>query len=266
MFNESVSFLMHDIIWSLKTNMSNNPIQLAPETIAAFKTLYSIDQSLRINHEDLDENDPTKTIIRTKSINKTTCCKIVVDQVFPRDLHIYDLSQFISVLSIVEDPVIDLSKDNYMTIKSADGKQKLRYFEANPEMVESYASRDPVLPNEDLQVVVTEAQFKRVLIAASTLKLDFIGFQGDGESVYITAFNKNEGGDEEETNHFRIEIGETDKNFNMFYKLGTQNVQIMSGKGDLMFTIDGSSKISQAETTNGEVFWFTFNASSEWED
>lgn len=243
---------------------TDNQIQLTANTIDAFKTLYAIDQSLRVNHEDVTEDG--KTILRSKSFNKTTCGKIVIDQVFPRDLYIYDLNQFISVLGIVENPVIDMSNDRYVVVQSTDGKQKLRYVEANPVMIESYAERDPVLPNEDIQVVVTEAQLKQVLTAASTLKLDFVGFQGDGESVYFTAFNKNEGGDEQETNNFRVNIAETDSTFNMFYKLGTQNIQIMTGKGDILFTIAGANKISKAETTNGEVFWFTFNASSEWED
>lgn len=242
--------------------MPENTIQLSQETITSLKTLYTIDQSLRVNSEDVDDG---KTVLRSKSINRTTCCKIVVDQEFPRDLHIYDLSQFISVLGIVEDPIIDMSNDNYVVIKSADGKQKLRYFEANPDMVESYAERDPELANEDLHVVVSEAQLKSALTAASTLKLDFVGFVGDGEKVHFTSFNKNEGGDENETNSFRVEVADTTETFNMYYKLGTQNIQILMGKGDVMFTIDGASKISKAETATGEVFWFTFNASSEWE-
>lgn len=239
-------------------------VNLSEKTIKALQTLHNLNPTLRINHEET--NDSQGTVLRSKSVNKTTCCRIDIDEEFPRDVHIYNLGQFVSILNIVKDPVIDLSKDNSLVIKSKDGKQRIRYIEANPAMVESYVAQDPSLSNEDITFTVTEEQFKSVMQACSTLSLEFVGFQADGQDFFIAAFNKNEDGDDNETNNYKIELGKTDLKFNMFYKLGTQKIDMLSKeKGDLEFSIDGSRKLSEVKTEDGKVFWFTFNASSEWE-
>lgn len=240
-------------------------ITISKETLDAFKALYEVDQSLRIDHTMTEQKDDLDvTVLRSKSFNNTTMARIEVAEVFPRDVNIYDLREFISVVSIVNDPVFDLSNDKFITIKSSDGKQKLRYLEANPDLINSYSAKDPNLTNEDVQILVTEAQFKSVLTAAQTLKFEYIGFVGDGENIILTSFNTNAGSDQE-TNTYSVAIQESDLTFKMIYKLQIQNVSILSGEGDLLFTIDGKRKISKIETQSGKKYWISFDSSSEFD-
>lgn len=243
--------------------MSNN-ITLSKDTLDNFKALYEVDQSLRIDHSmTVDgENGEKFTVLRSKTFNNTTMARVEIPEIFPRDVNIYDLREFISVISIVEDPILDLSNDKFIVIKSADGKQKLRYIEANPDLINSYSPKEPTLTNEDVQIFITEAQFKSVLTAAQTLRFEYIGFVGDGENIILTAYNKNSG-DDQETNTYSITVAETDKNFRMVYKLALQNVTILAGEGDLLFTIDGSRKISSVQTATNKKYWISFDASSE---
>lgn len=246
----------------------SNTMKLSNETLTVFKKLYDIDQSLKINHEkvetstDAEGNESQVTVLRVKSQNQTMMARVEVSEEFPRDIHIYDLREFISVVGIVNEPVFDFSDDKFVVIKSSDNKQKLRYLEANPDLITSYVDKDLQLSQTDAEVVVTEQQFKSVLSAAHTMKLEYIGFISDGETLSITAFNRNNG-DNKETNNFNTELTECDSEFKMFYKLDVQNIQVLQGEGDLMFSIDGKRKVSKIESQSGKVFWVSFDSKSE---
>lgn len=239
-------------------------ISLSTDTINTFKKLYEVDQSLKIDCETKGEDGGT--ILRSKSENNTMMARMTVPDEFPRNVHIYDLREFISVINIVNEPVFDFDDERFVLIESSDGDQQLRYIETNPRFVTSYIDRDLELKSRDVEVTVTEKQLKSVLTAAQTMRLAFVGFIGDGETVKLTAFNKNEGGDESETNKFSITVGESDKSFRMFYKLEVHNLNVLQSEGDLSFVLDGKKKISEVSAETGKTFWIAFDANSEIED
>lgn len=241
---------------------------ISTETLNIFKALFNIDQSLKVAHDqvetktDDDGNEKQVTVLRTKSLNKTMMARVEIDEIFPRDFHLYDLREFISVVGIVNEPQFDFSNDKYVVIKSKDGKQKLRYLEANPDLITSFISKDLTLSSEDAEIVVTEQQFKSVMTASQTMKLEYIGFIGDGETISLSAFNKNNG-DNKDTNNFNIELVESDLNMRMFYKTDVHNIAVLQGEGDLLFTIDVKRKVSKVETQTGKTFLIAFDSKSE---
>jgi hypothetical protein len=185
-----------------------------------------------------------------------------IDEQFPRDFYVYNLREFLSVLSIISDPILDFTNDKYVVVMSKDGKQKLRYVESDPEFVTSYTIKEPNVPSVDYQVDITAEQFASVMKAAHTMRLEFVGFSCDGETCSLSAFNKNNG-DGKETNNFAVEAGNHDTPFNMFYKLDTQNISVLLGEGDLSFEIS-EKKISKITAESGKVFWAAFNVNSKY--
>jgi len=243
-------------------------ITLSDSTRAAIKKLFDINQSLKIAHdqtttrEDDGGNEVTMTVIRSKSGNRTMMARIEVPEVFPRDVHIYDLREFNSAINIVSDPEFDFSDDKCVVIRSKDNKQQLRYVETSPDLIDSYIDKD--LPEcADVEFVVTEQQFKSVLTAARTMKLNQVGFISDGETLNISAFDKNNG-DNRDINNFSVELTDHDREFRMFYKLDTHNISVLESEGDLLFKIDGKRKVSQIETQSGKTYWIAFDSKSEW--
>lgn len=249
--------------------MSEN-ITISNETLSILKALHNVDMSLKINSDDISEDEQEdgstkqKTILRVKSQNNTMLCKVFVDEVFPRNVHIYDIREFISVINIVNEPQLDLSKDNVITIVSSDGKQTLRYREAEEVLITSYVGKDIDVGDEDLTFSISEKLFESTFTASQTMKLDYLGFKGDGECAHISAFGKNEGKDSQ-TNSFDVKIGETDKTFDMFYKLDVNNLKVLMGEGDLEFTVNGKRKLTKVETQSGKTFWITMDSKSSYE-
>lgn len=227
--------------------MSNNEVKLSKNDIETLKSLYNINQTLKIVGG--------KTELRTLNETKTCACITELEEAFPRTFCIYDLREFISVLSIIENPILDLSNDKFALIKSADGKQKLKYVDGAENLINSYFDKEFKLPSEDIKVEVEASQLKAVMNAALALKLEYVGFKADGETIYFSAFDRNNGSGDD-TNGFSVEVGETTDTFDMFYK--TEALAVLDG--DCTFEI-AKQKISKV-TNGNKLFWLALDANS----
>lgn len=251
--------------------MSNNEVKLSDYTLSVFKGLYNVDQSLKIDCDkvetitDSDGKETDMTVLRAKSMNKTMMARVEIPEIFPRDVYIYDLREFISVVNIVKQPTFDFSDDKFIKLISEDGKQTLRYLEANPDLINSFIEEDLSLTSEDCTIHLTEAQFKSVITASQTMKLEYIGFNGNGDTISLSAFNKNKG-DNNETNNFNTDIVDSDIEMSMFFKTDVHNISVLLGEGDLTFTIEKKRKISKVQTESGKSFWIAFDRNSTFGD
>lgn len=220
--------------------MSNNEVKFSTETLAVFKKLMKINQCLKIVKDT--------TELRSLNESKTIAAYIEIEETLPRDFCVYDLGEFITVLGVIENPIVDFTNDKFVLIKSENGSQKLKYVDGEANLINSYTDRKFVLPSEDVSIKVTAAQLKSVVSAATALKLEYVGFRGDGSKVYLTAFSRNNG-DGKDTNGYSIEVADTSDTFELFYR--TESLQILDGEST--FTIS-KKKISQIE--NGKAKYF----------
>ena len=234
--------------------MSNITMSLSKQTVDTLKKVYEVNQGIKFV-----EGDKT---LKVKSTDNTLLMHAPIEEEFPRDFYVYNLREFLSVLSIIEDPLLDFSDDKFMVVTSKDGKQRLRYSESDPQFVTSYTDKEPRIPSVEYTVDVSAEQFASVMKAAQTMRLEFVGFVCDGNTVSLTAFNKNNG-DQGTTNNFAIEMIDHDTKFEMFYKLGSQNIGVLLGEGDMTFEVS-EKKISKVSTKSGKTFWIAMNANSKY--
>lgn len=226
----------------------SNEVRFSKDTVETLKKLYEVNPTLKIV-------EGVKTL---KALNETKTVGVYaeIDEELPRTFCIYDLKEFITVLSIIDKPVVDFSNDKYVTIRSEDGSQRLKYMDGAENLISSFFVKDFRLPSEDIEVSVTSSQMKAVMDAAAALKLTFVGFKSDGKKIYFSAFDRNNG-DGNDTNGFSVEVGESTDEFDMFYKANGFSIL----DGDCKFTIS-SKKISKIETGK-RIFWMTLEADSE---
>lgn len=215
-------------------------VKISKEFIDTLESLYPINQSLRIVKDN--------TQLKTVNPQKTTVAYTTIKETFSRDINIYDLREFITVLNIIKEPEIDVSDDGIILIKSSDGGQRLRYADAEPSLIQSYFEKDVKFPGADVTVTITENTLKAVQRAAQALSLPFIGFVSENGNIMFKAFSKNNGSNEE-TNGYAEKVGETDDNFELFYSASALNIL----KGDCAFEIS-KHLISQVETGNYKYF------------
>lgn len=225
-------------------------IKLSEQTMKTLKKLYGINQSLRVL-------EGVKTL---KSINeaKTLAAFVDIEEEFPRDFCVYDLGEFISVMNIVNEPVLNFDNNGYVIIRSGDKSQKMKYIETNPELVTSYFEKPIVLQSEDIIINITENMLKAVMKSASTLKLEYVGFKSDGDKMYFTTFNRRVDSDNQEMNAFTIELGDSDGEvFDIFYP--TEIITVLDGDCEFAFCKD--QRLSRVRCGNME-YWIAMDKES----
>ena len=74
--------------------------------------------------------------ITTISEAKNILSSCSVEEEFEQDVGIYDLNEFLSVLSLVEQPKL-LMEEKWVMISDQTGRSKIKYFFTDPEMLTS---------------------------------------------------------------------------------------------------------------------------------
>lgn len=193
-------------------------------------------------------------VLRTVSQNKTVLAEAAVQEEFPRDFAIYDLSEFLGVVSLFNEP--DLDFDTYYLKISDDNKASSHYFYAEKSMVTVPPSAGIELPDEPIKFTLGDKVLKHLLQAASVMGLPEVIVQGDGESIKVLATNT-----KNTTSHqFSYEVGKTTDKFKMVFKV--ENLKLISGTYDVTIS---ASRIARFALTDGSLtYWVATEASSSY--
>lgn len=217
-------------------------MKLTAKTFQILKNFSSINQSIYFT---------TGNKIRTISPMKTIMAEATVQEMFPRDFGIYDLSQFLGVISLFEEPDFEFDTA-YLTISSED-KAKSNYFYADKSMIVVPPDKTLVLPDTPINFTLSDGVLRRVLQAANVLGLPEIVVRGDREEICIRAMNtKNT-----TSNSFHYTVGTTNKKFSMVFKV--ENLKLQQAAYNITISSKG---ISHFQSTDGNLSYIIVNESS----
>lgn len=217
-------------------------MKLDPKTIQILKNFATINPSIQIEKGN---------VLRTISPAKNVLAKATIDQEFDRTFAIYDLSKFLSALSLFSDPDLVFS-DNFVTIK-ADGK-KLNYTFAAPSTITlpPPPEKEIHLPGLDALVTLTRQALDDAQKAQAVLRLPELAFVADGNTVALQAINSKD----PSADVYSVDLGGTDKAFKAVLK--AENVKTLPG--------DYEVEISAAGITHfkgiGIDYWIALETSS----
>jgi len=176
------------------------------------KNFSSINQSLAFKKGN---------VVRTVSAQKNILAQARVTEDFPVDFAIYELSQFLGLRSLFDEP--DFKFDtSQVTIK--EGKTKANYTYADPSMIITPPEKNIELPSEEVSFSMSKDVFKRVLNGAHSLQLPEFVVRGKGENIMLVATDtKNP-----TSNEFSAEVGSksTDQNDYQFV-FKTENMKFI---------------------------------------
>ena len=166
--------------------------------------------------------------LRTISVAKNILAEAVIDEEFPRDFAIYDLNQFLNGLSLHQDPEMDFKEESYLSIR--EGKRRVKYFFADPNVIISPPDKEISLPSEDVHFQLDSTSLEKLLKAAAVYQLpDFCVVGGDGVVKLVVRDKKND-----TSNEFAIVVGETDKEFTFNFKV--ENIKIIPVAYDVIIS------------------------------
>ena len=164
---------------------------------------------------------------------------------FEQEFAIYDLTEFLSAMSLFNDPELEFNENN---VRMWEGYQSLKYFYSDPTVVTTPKS-DITMPEPDAKFTLQQNTFNQILKASSVLGVpDMVLDTGDvGIMLLRVSDRKND-----TSNNFSIEVGEGAKpNQKFFFKV--ENLKLLSGDYEVEVSTKGISKF---KNTNKNIEYY----------
>jgi len=192
-------------------------MNLSDKTLTILKNFAGINNSILVKKGNQ---------LRTISVAKNILAEANIEEDFPRDFGIYDLNQFLNGLGLHQDPEMDFKEDSYLTIR--EGKRRVKYFFADPQVIISPPEKEITLPSEDVHFQLETVALEKLLKAAAVYQLpDLSVIGGSGVVKLVVRDKKND-----TSNEYTIVVGETDKEFTFNFKV--ENIKIIPGSYDVI--------------------------------
>ena len=164
--------------------------------------------------------------LRTISVAKNILAEADINEEFPRNFAIYDLNQFLNGLSLHQDPELDFTNDSYITIR--EGKRRVKYFYADPNVIISPPEKEIQLPSKDVCFQLESASLEKLVKAAAVYQLPDFSAVGEAGVIRLVVRDKKN----DTSNEYSIVVGETDKEFTFNFKV--ENIKIIPGAYDVV--------------------------------
>ena len=181
--------------------------------------------------------------LKTVSALKNILAHAEVEEDFPQDFAIYQLNEFIGVLSTMNNPDLTF-KDKYVKISQENGACT-KYFFADPSVVVA-PENDIKMPSVDIDFNLSEKQYNDLLKMSSILQLNDILVKGCTKSnkMFMAVTNKKN----DTSNDYSIELGEgVDKPFKMYFK--TENLKMVPGDYNVSISEKGISHFKNKKSS-----------------
>jgi hypothetical protein len=215
--------------------MENN-MQLSEDTIALLTNFGSINSNIVLR-----PGQQLKTISEAKNI--LAVADIVED--FPADMGIYDLNEFLSTYSLVDDATLAF-EDNSVQIKN--NTNKVRFYFAEPSILTT-PDKDITMPDCEVNVVLTEEILSKAKKAASVLGHTDVAIIGDDESISVKVFDTKDSS----ANTFETNLGPNTTGHKFSFVMNISNMKIIDGEYDVQIS---SKLISKWTNKNKPVSYF----------
>ena len=116
--------------------------------------------------------------VRTISNAENILAKFTGEEVFPTDFAIYDLSQFLSGISLFNDPQLEFTSNDFVSIRG--GRTSAKYYFSDPEItLKSAPEKNVQFPGADLQFNLTGEELLQLQKASAVYGLPDLTFQSE---------------------------------------------------------------------------------------
>ena len=191
-------------------------MKLSEKTIGILQNFSKINQNIMIK-----QGKKLKTI----SIMKNILAEADITEDFDKDFGIYDLNEFLTVLSLGNQADLDFSNDNHVTING--GNSKIKYFYSDPNVLvvppENFNA-----PDCDVRFVLSGSTIENIQKAASVMQLPDVIITPDNGKITIKVTDvKNP------TSNDYTETLDTYDGPDFNFHLKTENLKMIPGDYDI---------------------------------
>ena len=216
--------------------LKERTMKLSDNALAILKNFAGINNSILVKEGNK---------LRTISVAKNILAEAEIKEDFPRDFAIYDLNQFLNGLSLHQDPDLDFQQESYLSIK--EGKRRVKYFFADPNVIIAPPEKEITLPTQDVCFQMDSVTLEKLVKAAAVYQLPDLSAIGEAGVIKLVVRDKKN----DTSNEYAIVVGETDKEFSFNFKV--ENIKIIPGAYDVIVS---SKLLSQFTNTQHNLKYY----------
>jgi hypothetical protein len=213
---------------------------LTEKTLQVLKNYSNINRNILIK-----EGNVLKTI--SEALNVFASAE--VDMTFPRTFGIYDLNEFLNVISLADSPRLTFENEHVL-ITDGTGRSKIKYFYAAQDTI-TCPKKDPTMPSEaNISFVLDSETLSRIKRAASVLGHTELSVSVDNGLLNLSVIDSSD----KTSNVFSIYVDGTfiDSDFELVFNIS--NLKMIDGDYDVK--ISNQRFISHfVNRDNGVQYW-----------
>tara|TARA_R100000664_G_C2754268_1_gene141830 strand:+ start:297 stop:965 length:669 start_codon:yes stop_codon:yes gene_type:complete len=212
-------------------------------------------KSVLKNFADINQNllvQPGQEL-KTISTMKNILAKAKIEEEFTSEFGIYDLSEFLGVLSLFKRPTFSFEEKN-IGIAEDGTSTKTNYFFSDPAVLVT-PQKDIKMPECEVNFVLTHADLANVKKAAAVMQLPDISVHSDTGDIMLTATDKKN----DTSNNYSVKVGDNaEHKFDFHFK--TENLKLIEGDYDVAIS---SKNISHFKHKSKEIeYWIALEQTS----
>ena len=209
-------------------------MKLSKETQTLIKNFASINMNLLIKQGNK---------LSTKNEGNNVFAEVTVSETFPQDFGIYDVNEFLGVVSLFADPEFTFNND---VVVVKEGKNQIRYKAAETSTLKA-PTKSINFPEAEITFNLAAGDLDHIIRSASILKVGDVSIVGDGSTVTAVVVDKKN----PLSNKFEIDLGTSDKKFTANLKV--ENLKMIPGN----YTVDiAKMKICRFKHASSELAYY----------
>tara|TARA_B100000700_G_scaffold229915_1_gene254159 strand:+ start:33 stop:707 length:675 start_codon:yes stop_codon:yes gene_type:complete len=182
--------------------------------------------------------------VRTISNAENILAKFTGEEIFPVDFAIYDLSQFLSGISLFNDPQLEFTSGDFVSIRG--GRQSAKYYFSDPEItLKSAPEKNVKFPGSDIEFSLSAEDLVALQKASAVYSLPDLTFYSEEGSNDIKLILRDKENDTSNT-YEQVITGSSNGTYSLDLKI--ENIRVLPG--------NYSIRVSQhliSEWTNQDV-------------
>lgn len=205
-------------------------MRFSKETLTILKNFAGINGNIALK---------TGSVLTTISPQRNVVASVTISETFTEDFYIYDLNQFLGVISLFSEPDIMMTP-TVATIK--EGKNSIKYYAADKSVLLLPPDKTIKFPGADASFEITAEHLTAIQRTSSVLSAPDLSIIGDGKNLVLRVLDlKNSS-----TNNYEIELGETDLEFTA--NMSISNLKMINQNYNVEVSSKKISKWSATET------------------
>jgi hypothetical protein len=198
-------------------------------------------------------------VIETISKQKNILARAELSDNFDQEFGIYDLNNFLGVLSLQKDSTELEFDDKNILIKAFAGKSQIKYRKAAKEMILVPPDKKVNMTNPEISFTLSAEEIAWVTRVANQLSSPNIAFVSDGTKVEIQSYDAKD--DSAHVNTTEIGTNSTGKNYRMIF--ATENLKFIEGSYDVKISAKGVAHFKN--TVTPVEYWVMAESGSKYE-